>query len=142
MGVDFGTRRIGVAASDEAGSFAFPLGAVDARDLASALAELAALASERGIRQLVVGLPLHMDGRPGEMAEAARSFGRELAAATGLPVDWIDERWTTAEARRALRDSGRRRRRSADGDLDASAAALLLRTWLDRQRALAALEDA
>ena len=136
LGLDFGTRRIGLAVSDPEGIFAFPAGTIERRNLAVDLAALADVIQERGVRRIVLGLPLHMDGRAGDMAEAVRAFARELEQATGLPVELMDERWTTLEAERAVRDAGPPRGRRRRGDVDAVAASILLRTWLERQRAL------
>ena len=131
LGLDYGTRRIGLAVSDPEGHFAFPAGALERRGRQKDLAALADVIQERGVRRIVLGLPLHMDGSAGEMAEAVRAFAGHLERATGLPVELLDERWTTSEAERALRESGGRRRR---GDVDAVAATILLRTWLERRR--------
>jgi putative Holliday junction resolvase len=134
LGLDYGSRRIGMAVSDPEGEFAFPVGVLTRRGLRRDLDALRRLAQERGVTQIVVGLPLHLDGRQGTEAEAARAFASALAQATGLPVDLLDERWTTREAERALRETeprGRKRREK----LDAAAAAILLRTWLARQHA-------
>jgi putative Holliday junction resolvase len=79
-----------------------------------------------------------MNGREGDEAAAARAFARRLADACGLPVETLDERWTTREAERALAESGPGRRRRAalrrSGAVDSAAAAILLRTWLERER--------
>ena len=136
LGLDFGTRRIGLAVSDPDGTFAFPAGTIERRSLAKDLAALADVIRKRGVRRIVLGLPLHMDGRAGDMAEAVRTFALELEQATGLRVELMDERWTTVEAERALRDAGRPRGRRRRGDVDTVAASILLRTWLERQRAL------
>jgi putative Holliday junction resolvase len=106
LGLDYGSKRIGLAVSDEAGVFAFPAGALERTGLQRDLAALAELIAERGVTRIVVGLPLHMSGRSGPEAEAARAFARALGEATRLPVDLLDERWTTREAERALRDGG------------------------------------
>lgn len=132
LGLDFGTRRIGIAVSDPDRTLAFPAGCLDRTGLERDIAALRSLIEEREIAQVVVGLPIHMDGRVGPEAEAARRFARSLAEATGLEVEMFDERWTTVEAERALRGTGRRRRRGA---VDAAAATLLLRTYLERLRA-------
>lgn len=133
LGLDFGSRRIGLAVSDPAGVFAFPAGTLERTQLAEDLAALGRLIAERGIERIVVGLPLHMSGRSGEQAEAARAFARALAEATKLPVDMLDERWSSREAERSLREAPGRRKRSR-GSVDSVAATLLLRTYLERQR--------
>jgi putative Holliday junction resolvase len=133
LALDYGHRRIGIAVSDEKAEFAFPAGFLACRGRERDLTALSELIAERSIRRVVVGLPIHMDGRPGETAAAAERFANAIAERTGLPVEMLDERWTTREAERALRESprGRRRRREA---VDAAAATLLLRTYLERAR--------
>jgi putative Holliday junction resolvase len=134
LGVDYGTKRIGLALSDEAGVLAFPAGTLERRGAARDLAALRALVAERGVVGIVVGLPLHLSGRRGPEAEAAERFARELGEATGVPVDLLDERWTTVEAQRALREGGARRERRREA-VDSVAAAILLRAWLERRAA-------
>ena len=148
LGLDYGSKRIGLAVSDEAGVFAFPAGALERTGLQRDLAALAALIAERGVTRIVVGLPLHLSGRSGPEAEAARAFARALGEAVQLPVDLLDERWTTREAERALRDapgkrsaqraggerSSSRPRKRSRGSVDSVAATLLLRTYLERER--------
>jgi putative Holliday junction resolvase len=139
LGLDYGSRRIGLAVSDPEGVFAFPAGALERTGLERDLAALTALIAERGVTRVVVGLPLHLSGRSGLEAEAARAFARALGQAAGLPVDLLDERWTTREAERALRDAGGERsssgrRKRGRGSVDSVAATLLLRTYLERER--------
>jgi putative Holliday junction resolvase len=133
LGLDYGSRRIGIAVSDQEGLFAFPAGALVRAGLERDLAALAALIAERGVTRVVVGLPLHMSGRSGKEAEAARAFALALGEATQLPVDLLDERWTTREAERALRDAPARRKRDRE-TVDSVAATLLLRSYLERER--------
>ena len=135
MALDYGERRIGVAVSDPDGVFAQPLCCLDRRQLAGKKlwSRLAALVREQEVERFVLGLPLHMDGRHGEQAAAVKAFGERLAQQTGLPIDYVDERWTTLEAERSLRELGVRRGRQS-GQLDATAAALLLRSYLERRR--------
>ena len=102
LGVDLGSRRIGLAISDSDGTFAFPLDALESRGLARDVEALRVLIGEREVEQVVVGLPLHMSGRAGPEAESARRFARSLSEIAAVPVDLLDERWTTAEAERAL----------------------------------------
>lgn len=131
LGIDLGSKRIGLAVSDEVGSIAFPAGVLERRGRTRDLTALRTLAQERGVGRVVVGLPIHMNGRHGPEAEAARAFAEDLARETGLPVDTLDERWTSVEAERTLREMGRRPSRQR-GDVDAVAATLLLRTYLER----------
>lgn len=134
LGLDFGTRRIGLAVSDPEGCFAFPAGTLISKGRKKDLQKLRALVEERDIRRIVVGLPLHMNGHVGPEAEAARSFADGVARSTGLPVEMLDERWTTVEAKRAFRDAkGRRTRAARRGELDSAAATILLRAYLERR---------
>lgn len=130
LGIDLGAKRIGLAISES--DIAFPAGYLASHGRAADLAALDALVKERGIARVVVGLPVHLSGRPSEGSEAAERFARELAERTGVPVDLLDERWTTRAAERSLAESkrGRRRRREA---VDSVAATLLLRTYLEQQ---------
>ncbi|MCZ6464441.1 MAG: Holliday junction resolvase RuvX [Proteobacteria bacterium] len=143
LGLDLGARRIGLAVSDTAGEMAFPAGALERTTPARDLEVLLALIQEREVVRVVVGLPLHMDGRVGPEAEAARVFASVLADAAKLPVDTLDERWTTREAERALRETGLRkhgkRGKKAKGRVDAAAATIILRTYL-QQRAAESLD--
>ncbi len=140
LGIDYGSRRIGLAISDPDGVFAFPAGWLERRGGDQDLAALRELVEARRVVQIVVGLPIHMNGRAGPEARAARAFAAALSRETGRSVDLFDERWTSREAERALRGSGRprsgrsaRRSRAEPGELDAAAATLLLRTWLERR---------
>jgi putative Holliday junction resolvase len=133
LGIDLGRKRIGLAISDESERIALPAGIIESRGRAADLAAIRSLVAERGVRRIVVGLPLHMSGRPGPEAEAARAFAATLARELGLPVDTLDERWSTVEAERTLRETGQSRRKRRTGAADTLAATLLLRTFLERR---------
>jgi putative Holliday junction resolvase len=133
LGIDLGERRIGLAVSDADGRIAFPAGSLVRKSRKADLAALCALVAERGVARAVVGLPLHMSGRAGPEAEAAKRFAAELATAAGIPVDLLDERWTSVAAERSLAESGRRTvERRGKGVVDEVAATLLLSTHLER----------
>ena len=134
LGIDLGEKRIGLAVSDPAASIAFPAGFVVSRGRARDLAALREVVEERGIARIVVGLPIHLDGRASPGSQAARTFADALGEATGLPVDLLDERWTSRAAERSLSETkgGRKKRREV---VDSVAATLLLRTYLERQLA-------
>ena len=107
---------------------------------ASPFGRLEALIRDYDIGEIVVGLPLNMDGTAGPQAERTRSFGAELSKRSGIDVAYLDERWTTREANRSMEASGsssRRRKRRKD-NLDAVAATLILATHLERRNAGAA----
>ena len=133
LGLDLGARRIGLAISDEAARIAFPAGHLERLGLEKDLDALQALVHERAVTRIVVGLPMLLNGRDGTGARAARRFAAALAGKTALPVELQDERLTTAEAERTLREAPARRRRGRKRVVDAMAAALLLRTYLERE---------
>ena len=126
MGIDYGARRIGLAVSEQ--GVALPVGHLERRDLARDLEALAEMAREREVERIVMGLPIHLDGRRGPEAEAVERFAKQLGEHLGLPVDLVDERWTSAEAERVMEARTKRKQRGA---VDAAAAALILRTWLE-----------
>jgi putative Holliday junction resolvase len=133
LGIDFGERRIGLALSDEEGRFALPSRVVERTSDAAAIAEIATLAAAEGVAALVVGEPRRpADGAATAAGRRARSFGEKLAAATGLPVEWIDESLTSREAEARLRDAGARPRTRRERR-DALAAQILLQEALDRR---------
>ncbi len=132
LGLDYGTRRIGVAVSDETETIASTLGTHRTPDDGSFFAWLRGVIAARGVTGLVVGLPVEEAGREGEAAARVRVFARRLAEATGLPVTLVDERYSSREATSLLRGGGRRRRPREE--VDALAAALILQQHLDRRR--------
>jgi len=144
LGVDLGSRRIGLAVSDEEGAFAFPAGILDSRGRKRDLAALRALITEKKIGRAVVGLPIHMDGRRGPEAEKAIAFAADLSRSAGIPVDTLDERWTSQEAERLLQERPRTRgpERRKSGIVDEMAASILLRTYLAQREAAESEPDA
>lgn len=135
LALDLGSRRIGVAVSDSGGTVATPV-TVLARsgDQARDHRAVAALAAEYGTDEIVVGLPLSLDGTEGPAAFAVREECVELGAALGMEVQTHDERLTTVTAERMLADQqldGKARRKV----VDMVAAAVILQDWLDRRMA-------
>jgi putative pre-16S rRNA nuclease len=128
LAVDFGEKRIGLAASDESGRVVVPVGTLTRTNDAQAVAAVSAAAREREAVRIVVGHPVNVDGSEGAWARRVRSFARRLQESSGLPVDLHGEGLTTAAAERNLIDAGLggRRREAA---LDAEAAAVLLRDY-------------
>jgi putative Holliday junction resolvase len=133
MGLDVGTKTVGIAVSDALGITAQGITTLRRQNLKADLAELARLCEAHEVTRLVVGLPLNMDGTEGPRAEASRSFGAAAGRATGLPVIYWDERLTTVAAQRVLleADVSRKKRRQV---VDQLAAQLILQGWLDLQR--------
>ncbi|GAB4222567.1 MAG: Holliday junction resolvase RuvX [Acidobacteriota bacterium] len=129
IGIDVGTRTLGVAISDEGGTVAFPVTVVRRSGMRRDIAALLELARERGADTFVIGMPYELDGRDGPLAAEARAVGERLAA-EGFEVVYHDERMSTVAAERALleADMSRRKRRRV---VDKVAAALVLQAWLD-----------
>ena len=132
LGLDHGSRRIGVAIGDPETGMAFARAAIRRRSLDHDLALIGELCAAEGVERVVIGLPLHADGSEGEQAAAARDFGERLAA-IGLEVAYEDERLTSWEAGERLADAGRSVQR-ASGELDSAAARLILQQYFDARR--------
>ncbi len=131
VGIDLGSRRIGVAVSDATGTLASPHTTVDrSGDVAADHLRLAAIVADVGAGRVVVGMPLSLDGRAGTAAQAAAAEADALAAVVGVPVETYDERLTTVSAQQALRAGGTKGRKQR-GVIDKAAAAVLLQAWLD-----------
>jgi putative Holliday junction resolvase len=133
VGIDLGSRRIGVAVSDGLGLTAQPHGMIGRHGGLRDLEAIAHVVREVGAKRIVLGLPLDCDGNESDAARRARQFGERLATHLGLPVELIDESFSTVEAEDLLiaADLSRKRRRQV---VDKVAAAIILQRWLDRQR--------
>ena len=130
LGLDIGKRRIGVAVSDPLGLLARPVETVRSVSLNVDIARISELARELEAEVIVVGDPLHMSGEAGTMSSRAHKFGEALHEATGLPVEYCDERLTSVEAERILRDQGVSPRKVRH-QIDAMAAAVILQSYLN-----------
>ena len=131
LGLDPGERRVGVALSDPTGTIASPHSVIDRRSVELTEA-VRSLCEEHDVEQIVVGLPTGLSGVEGPSAKAARTVGTSVADATGLPVEYQDERFTTVTAEAALLEGGVRRAKRRDVR-DKVAAAVILQTYLDRK---------
>ncbi len=127
LGLDYGLRRIGIAAGDTERRLAFAVATHTEGEDGSILRILTDLVDARGVTVMVVGLPLTADGREQEMARRARRFADVLRREFSLDVVLWDERYSSAEADRWLADAARPTR----GDRDALAAEIILQSWLD-----------
>jgi len=130
LAIDPGSRRIGLALSDEDGRLASPLRTIVRAGKEAAIREVVEAARAAEASEVIVGLPLRTDGREGPEAARARAFGAAVGDALGLSVVFWDERFTTALAHRMLREAGAsgRARRAV---VDQAAAAVLLQSYLD-----------
>ncbi len=133
LGFDYGTKQIGVAVGQGLTRSARPLCQLKARDGIPRWEEIEALLREWQPDALVVGLPLNMDGSPGDMSARAQKFANRLHGRFGLPVFTHDERLTTFEAKGERMRQGDFGRNFRDNPVDALAASLLLQGWLDAQ---------
>jgi putative Holliday junction resolvase len=130
LALDHGTVRIGVACSDPLGMIATPLEFIPAEPQDKFLARLGQLIVERGVEQIIVGMPRNMDGSYGDAAKKVKVFVEILRQHTSVPIRTWDERLTSAQANRQLIDAGVRRSGRKE-KVDAAAAAILLQSFLD-----------
>ncbi len=133
MGVDFGTKRVGLAVSDPTGTVATPLDTVRRREgKRPPLAELERIGRSLGVEHVVMGLPLDLKGEENDWCKEVREVGRRLGERLGVGVSFVDERLTSVRAGAAVRSSGlRKRERERKERVDAAAAQLILQAWLD-----------
>ena len=133
IGVDYGERRLGFAVCDPDGVFAMPLKVVEVRSGKQAVEAVRCLCEEEEPDEVVVGMPLNMDGSSGPMACKVEEFCSRLAQCVNVPISQWDERLTTSMAERALAEAGAdgRRRR---GIVDKVAAQNILQGYLDARR--------
>jgi putative holliday junction resolvase len=129
--IDLGKARVGVAVTDELGAMAHPRPFLPGHSRKPLLAALRALAEEERLERFLVGLPLEMTGEEGPAAARAIAFAHELADATGVEVELVDERLSTVEASRRLSEGGRSSR-DQKARIDGAAAAVMLESWLGR----------
>jgi putative Holliday junction resolvase len=137
LGVDVGSVRVGLASSDPSGLLASPVETVprDATRARTDLTRIVEVARDLGAVEVVVGLPRHLSGVEGEAARLARAYAGDLARVLEpIPVRLVDERLTTVESHRRLRESGLAGR-SQRGVVDQTAAVLILQSALDGERA-------
>lgn len=130
LALDVGTKRIGAAMSDELLLTAQGLDTIRRRDDGTDMKEIAAIVENNGVREIVLGLPINMDGSQGPKAREALDFAARLSAIVKVPVKTWDERLTTMQAERALleADMSRSKRR---GVIDKLAAQIILQSYLD-----------
>lgn len=130
LALDVGRRRIGMAISDPLGMTAQGLPTLERTQIRADISHLARMVRENEVERILVGLPLHLSGSEGRQAEYVREFASRLERETGLRVVFWDERFTTVEANRVLRESGiglEKRTRA----VDKLSAVILLESYLD-----------
>ena len=128
VGIDYGRKRLGIAMTDTLGITVQGWPTFTASGFEDAVKQVLSFLSEHDVGSIVVGLPLNMDGSRGDMAEEADRFGSALRERSGIEVVFWDERLTSEQAKRLLKQGGRGRRRL--GEVDRVAAALMLESYL------------
>jgi putative Holliday junction resolvase len=133
LGLDVGTKTIGVAVSDALGLTAQSVTTIRRTSLKTDLAALGEIAREHDASRVVIGLPLNMDGSEGPRAEASRKFAEAVTSTLGLSVEFWDERLSTVAAQRTLleADLSRAKRKQV---IDQAAAQFILQGWMDAHR--------
>ncbi|MEM6591536.1 MAG: Holliday junction resolvase RuvX [Cyanobacteria bacterium P01_C01_bin.73] len=134
LGLDIGRKRIGVAGCDRLGLMASGLTTLEWRSFEGLVADLSAIAAERAVEVLVVGLPYTMDGKLGFQAKQVQKLARRLSEALQLPVEYMDERLTSFQAEQLIIAEYRSPSRNK-ALIDRKAAAIILQQWLEQRRA-------
>jgi putative Holliday junction resolvase len=137
LALDFGLRRIGIASGDTLTRSAHPRLTIANGAQGPDWRALERVLADTRPARLAVGEPYNADGSESPLTAAARHFAAELNARSALPVDLVDERWSSQDAEerlRSLRASGQRTRRVTRADVDAAAAAVILERWFERQQ--------
>jgi putative Holliday junction resolvase len=135
LAIDYGRRRIGLALSDPLGLTAQPLETLARTNRRGDLRRLREIVRQHGVRRIVVGHPLNLDGTSGEMAAEAAQFAVRVAKQLRLPVELVDERLSSWEAEQILTAESALSGKRFGGDVDHLAAAVILRDYLERRHA-------
>jgi putative Holliday junction resolvase len=133
LGLDIGSKRIGVAGCDGTGLIAFGLATIDRTSFDRDVAQLRELVEQRQVQLLVIGMPYSLDGTLGFQARKVQKFAARLAEALQLPVEYVDERLTSFEAEELMKAEQQSPSRNK-GLIDRKAAAIILQQWLDSRR--------
>jgi putative Holliday junction resolvase len=136
VALDFGLKRIGIASGDTVTRAAHPRSVVSNGPQGPDWTAIDRVLADTRPARIAVGEPYNADGSTSPLTEAARRFATELAKRSSLPVDLVDERWSSQDAEerlRAQRASGERKRRVTREDVDAAAAAVILERWFEKQ---------
>ncbi|RZM77245.1 Holliday junction resolvase RuvX [Leptolyngbya iicbica] len=133
LALDIGRRRIGVAGCDRLGLLVTELPTVQNRSFRTVVDEIKAIATERRVNVLVVGLPYSMNGELGKQAVWVQTFAEKLSSILQIPVEYVDERLTSFQAEQMLQAEGVTLSRHNKGLIDQKAAAIILQQWLDQR---------
>jgi len=133
LGLDIGSKRIGVAGCDGTGLIASGITTIKRTSFLEDLAQLQGIVQEREVQVLVVGLPYSLDGNLGFQARKVQNYAKRVEAALGIPLDYVDERLTSVQAEEMLKAEGVSPSQNK-GLIDRKAASLILQQWLDQRR--------
>ena len=128
LGLDIGDKRIGVALSDPQGILASPFTIISRQDNQKDVEAIFGIVTQNQVEQIIIGLPLSMNGSAGQQAEKVKAFTRELCERIEIPVEFRDERLSTVSARRLMKTAKKNKKVGHD---DAAAAAVILQSYLD-----------
>ena len=140
LGIDYGTKRIGLAWADELG-IALPIGAVPGVDDQSYLDRIADLIEAKEVNELIVGYPIHMDGTVGVRAKEVDVFIATLEKSFAMPVHRVDERLTSLAAEESLGVHSNKKKKIYLGKIDASAAGIILRDFIENRNVIPPPQD-
>ena len=140
LGIDYGTKRIGLAWADELG-IALPIGAVPGVDDQSYLDRIADLIEVKEVNELIVGYPIHMDGTVGVRAKEVDVFIATLEKSFAMPVHRVDERLTSLAAEESLGVQSKKKKKRNLGKIDASAAGIILRDFIENRNVIPPPQD-
>jgi putative holliday junction resolvase len=132
LGIDYGTKRIGVAVSDDTGSIAFPLAVIPAGS--EALEEVANMVRVNNVETVVIGESLDFKGEKNKVMEEIEQFKADIAELAHIPVVYEKEFMSSSQAARQFAPDGSRKKNPSQDKLDASAAALILQSYLDKKK--------
>lgn len=140
LGIDYGTKRIGLAWADELG-IALPIGAVPGVDDQSYLDRIADLIEAKEVNELIVGYPIHMNGTVGVRAKEVDVFIATLEKSFAMPVHRVDERLTSLAAEESLGVQSNKKKKKNLGKIDASAAGIILRDFIENRNVIPPPQD-
>jgi len=140
LGIDYGTKRIGLAWADELG-IALPIGAVPGVDDQSYLHRIADLIEAKEVNELIVGYPIHLDGTVGVRAKEVDVFIATLEKSFAMPVHRVDERLTSLAAEESLGVQSNKKKKKNLGKIDASAAGIILRDFIENRNVIPPPQD-
>jgi len=130
LGIDLGSKKVGLALTDEMNRIAFPYKTIQRKNL---YAELENIVQEYNIKGIVLGYPLNMDGSEGEKAQESKSTAEEIEAKTKISVHLIDERWTSVQAKRIIHSAKKKPSKNKE-EIDEIAAAIILEAFLEKRK--------